>query len=605
MLSRLRWGRFSDRIKAALQVLTMLVGLLIAVGVATMAWQAHEAHGLAIDAFSVPPDLARDGLTGQVVASRFLDRLQDLQAATANSERPAESFQNDWGSEIKVEIPETGLTFSEFDKLLREKLGHVSHVSGEVLKTPTGIALTARIGDAPPQTFAGGPADIDTLAQKAAEAVFRASQPYRYADYLDQHGRTDEAFAVIADLAANGPPSERGWAYAKWALMDINDHGDIVSASAHSARGVGFGAGSDMVDRISIVAAAVWSGHDELNLRVSRTLDADAQRRLPDTSAVFYEETKLLARAWLQFSEPDFQGSAATWLRTTQLSGPSNFTSPPLGHAMAATAFALNHDVQAARAELRQVQEPDESAYMWSIAKGAFPAAPVYWIAAETGDWSAALADARHTDAWLAANKAQRPIYGLMQKAWIWPIEAMAAANTGDLKSAQALIDATPVDCYPCLRVRARIAVLAHDWPAAEHWFAEAARQAPSLPFAECEWGAMRLDRGDAPGAIAELTLARDKAPRFADPLELWGAALMREGDFAGAVAKFREADALAPHWGRNHLLWGEALMRLGRKSEAQAQWKAAAGWGCRHRTEHRSTSCARRPDRNEVLVLF
>ena len=562
VLSRLRWGRFGDRLKALLQLMTVLVGFGAMALIATMAWEAHEASGLAIDAFSVPPDLVRDGLTGQIAAGRFLDKLQALQAATANSERPAESFQNDWGTEIKVEIPETGLTFGEFEKLLREKLGHVSHVSGEVLKTPTGIALTARIEDAPPQTFTGGETDFDTLAQQAAEAVFHTSQPYRYADYLDQHGRAEEAFTVIKELAENGPPGERGWAYAKWALMDINDHGDAVSAEAHSGRGLGFGAGSDMVDRISVVAVAVWSGHEEANLAVSRTLYADSQHRLADTSAVFYEETKLLARAWMQFCEPDYKSSAATWETSTQLSGPTNFTSKPLGHAMAATALALNHDPAAARAELGLVHEPDETAYMWDIAKGAFPAAPAYWIAAETGDWPAALAHARRLDAWLGANKAQRPIYGLLQKVWIWPLEAMALARTGDLKGAQALIDATPPDCDLCLRTRAKIAALAQDWPAAERWFAEAARRTPSLPSADTEWAEMRLARGDVDGAIAKLTLAHQMAPRLADPLELWGEALMRKGDFAGAAGKFREADKLAPHWAKNHALLGQALAR-------------------------------------------
>ena len=72
----------------------------------------------------------------------------------------------------------------------------------------------------------------------------------------------------------------------------------------------------------------------------------------------------------------------------------------------------------------------------------------------------------------------------------------------------------------------------------------------------------MRLARGDVDGAIAKLTLAHQKAPRFADPLELWGEALMRKGDFAGAAGKFREADKLTPHWAKNHALLGQALAR-------------------------------------------
>ena len=573
-LAHLKVRRWKDRLSLALQTLGVIVGAALVVGVGVMAWQAHEDHGLVIDAFSVPPELARDGLTGEVAAGRFLDKLQALQTATA-SDRPDQSYQNNWGSEFKVEIPDTGLTFSEFEKLLREKLGHVSHVSGEVMKTPNGMAVTARFGTAPPQTFKGPSDDFDDLAQKAAEAVYRASQPYRYTEYLDQHGRSDEAFAVVSDLAANGPPSERGWAYSEWAIMDLNDHGDAATARLHASKGKGFGAGSDLSDGISLVNTEVWSGHEEADLSISRELDHEAQKRLPDTSRFFYVQNKLLGRAWLEFIRPDYSASAAVWLKTARDDG-LNFT--VLGPAMAATAYALDHDLVAARQAMAPLQGRDETSYMWNVAKGAFTALPDYWMAAEAGDWPAALADARAVDAWLESNKAMRPIFGLLQTVWIHPLEALAFARSGDHAAAQALIATTPVDCYLCLRVRGLIAAEAHDWPGAERWFAEAARQGPSLPFAFTDWGRMLLAKGDVDGAIAKLQIGHEKGPHFADPLEVWGEALASKGDFAGAAAKFAEADKYAPRWGRNHLRWGQALARLGRRDEAKAQWRTAAG---------------------------
>jgi hypothetical protein len=142
-----------------LRVATAVVGLAVVSGIALMVWDASRSSGLLIEPFSVPPELAARGLTGDVVAARFLDKLQAMQAATG-SDRPPSSFQNNWGSEIKVEIPETGLTFGELDKLLRDKFGHASHVSGEVFKTADGIAFTARLGNTPPQTFTGADATI-------------------------------------------------------------------------------------------------------------------------------------------------------------------------------------------------------------------------------------------------------------------------------------------------------------------------------------------------------------------------------------------------------------------------------------------------------------
>lgn len=575
VLCRLRWGRFSDRMKALLQVMTAVLGLAVVALVAGMAWQAHKAHGLVIEAFSVPPELAQTGLTGQVAASRFLDKLEALQVATANSDRPAESYESNWGSEFKVEIPDTGLTFSEFNKLLRERLGHVSHVTGEVTAAPEGIAITARTGDAPAQTFSGPAAQYDGLAEKAAEAVYRASQPYRYTEYLDQQGRVAEALQVISDLALSGPRSERGWAYSKWANIELNDLGDAASSRRYAGLALGYGAGSDLNDRISLVNVEVWSGHEEADLALSRKLDRDDQTRLPDTSEVFYSVNKLLGRAWLDFIEPDYQAAGRDWMQVSRQESNSHFVR--LGAAMAATADALGHDLPAARAAMSQGTGDTDPPLAWDIATSAFLALPGYWMPAELGRWPEALADARAMDAVLEAGKAKRPIYGLMQQVWIWPLEALALGRTGDTAGGAALIGKTPLDCYLCLRVRGFLAADQRDWPSAERWFAEATRQAPSVPLAYAEWGRMRLARGDAAGAIAVLAAAQAKGPRFADPLETWGEALMAYGDPGAAARKFETAARLAPNWGRNQLKWAEALGAAGSRTEARAHLRTAA----------------------------
>jgi hypothetical protein len=101
--------RFALRLRVGLQIFLVLVATVVGIGVLIMIRDAMEDHGLVVEAFSVPPDLARDGLTGEVVATRFLDKLQAMQIATT-SERPADSYQYNWGSDIKVEIPETGLS---------------------------------------------------------------------------------------------------------------------------------------------------------------------------------------------------------------------------------------------------------------------------------------------------------------------------------------------------------------------------------------------------------------------------------------------------------------------------------------------------------------
>ncbi|MGH2929496.1 MAG: hypothetical protein ACRDL8_14940, partial [Solirubrobacteraceae bacterium] len=191
MLSRLRLGRWKDRVTLALQAMTALVGLALAAAVAVMAWQAHEDRGLSIAPFSVPPDLAARGLTGQVVASRILDRLSQLQAETVSG-RPASSYANDWGDAIKVEIPDTGVSIGELNRYLREWLGSETRVTGEIVRSGAGMQVTARAGDLAGRTLEGPEPNLDGLIAQAAEAVYAQTQPYRYAVYLASHGRQAE-----------------------------------------------------------------------------------------------------------------------------------------------------------------------------------------------------------------------------------------------------------------------------------------------------------------------------------------------------------------------------------------------------------------------------
>ncbi|HEX3846226.1 MAG TPA: hypothetical protein VHV81_02515 [Steroidobacteraceae bacterium] len=574
-LTHLRVRRWKDRFSLSLQLLAFVVGAAAGAALLGMAWKAHENHGLIINAFAVPPELAAEGLTGGVIAQRFLDRLNALQAAT-ESDRPATTFQNNWGEEIKLEIPETGLKLAELEKFLRDRLGNASYVNGEVYKSEKGFALTARLGDMPPRTFEGGRGDIDSLEQQAAEAVYRFSQPYRYASYLEQHGRPEESVRVLSDLATKGPRSERGWAYALWSTFEVNDFGDAASGRALGKQALGFGEASTERADIALISVEVWSGHDEQALLYSKDLDPRAHELFSEITQAYYEQNRLVSSAWLASLIGDLKRSAADWLqvsRTPEYQGLAR-----LSYALASTELSLNHDPKAARAAMEPLQNADDASFLEADAINAFLGLPAYWQAMAREDWKAAVTDARAADTWLEAHRSKLPVTALMQAVWIRPLEALATAKAGDGPGAKALIETTPGDCYLCLRVRGQIAADSSDWPAAERWFAEAALIGPSLPFAFTDWGRERLAHGDVEGALAVLERAHRAGPQFADPLELAGEALMRKGDWDRAAERFHAAAELSPAWGRNHLKWGESLLRSDHARQGRTHLALARG---------------------------
>jgi tetratricopeptide (TPR) repeat protein len=544
----LRLRFFGDRLRIGLQLLGIVAGLAVVLVVAAAAWSAHQDHGVVIEAFSVPPDLAARGQTGQVVASQLLDRLAGLQAKTVTG-RPASSYANDWGGDIKVEIPETGVSIGELNRYLRQWLGAETRITGEVVRTPAGLALTARAGANPGATFQAADADLDSLIQRSAEAIYRQTQPYRYAVYLASQGRTDEAIAAYANLARNGDAEDQAWAYTGWGTL-LLQRGDNREALAKATKAL------ELDPRIDPAYPVKALAFGNLGRREGVFAEANAQLRLlesgrakgisPKAASIMREYLK---GAGLPIYLGDYQSGIATLSRL-----PETFDFEGAGAMYSfrgdlLTALYNSHDISAARRVLAGGPGPDPLTIAFAL-----------------DDWSSAL---RLIELEVAKTPENAPTQAG---------RAYVLARLRRLAEAEAAVAATPLDCTQCLLVRGLIRGRDGDRQGADRWFAEAARRMDALPDAYYSWGQSLLEQGDLDGAIAKLREAHRRAPHHPDVLAQWGEALMRKGDYAGAAAKFAQADKGAPRWGRNHLRWGEALLRMGRYAEARAQFEAANG---------------------------
>jgi len=82
LLADLKLRRFTDRLKAAMQVFVALIALVLGLGFAVMITDAFSSRSVVVHAFKAPSALAARGFTGDVVASGVLDDLQRPQDAT-------------------------------------------------------------------------------------------------------------------------------------------------------------------------------------------------------------------------------------------------------------------------------------------------------------------------------------------------------------------------------------------------------------------------------------------------------------------------------------------------------------------------------------------
>ncbi len=228
-LSDMRLKRLSDGLKVAFEVSLAFVGLLFAISLGAAIWTAARADSVVVDAFSGPPDLAAKGLTGEVLASSLLDNLTLIQSQT-RSAQTKRGLRDAWSGDIKLEVPETGVSIGEMMRFLRAWLGRETHISGDLVETPDGLSLTVRGAGILPKTFTGPPADLGKLVTQAAEYVYGQAEPYIFSSYLQSNGRDAEAIAFIPSVYQSSRPVEQPYLLNAWGigLLDVGRPRDAL-----------------------------------------------------------------------------------------------------------------------------------------------------------------------------------------------------------------------------------------------------------------------------------------------------------------------------------------------------------------------------------------
>lgn len=554
------WQVATERAAFALKFLTAVVGVVAAVVVAAVLISASHYRGLTIQPFSVPPELEARGLNGSAVATRVLDKLTALQAGTVSLRAP-NSYANSWGDSVEVEIPQMGVSAGELWKFLRSWLGEEVKITGEIVRLDAGLQITARAGGQAAPPLVGTEAELEALLDRAAEAIFAETQPYRYAVYLGRNDRLDEAMAAFERLAMTGDETDRKWALAGWSLylQLTNLEASIAKAQAALRIDPDFGLARANLSGVLGQMGRVEEAYQQQRLSVRSLRNDD------DLNSEFAEGFIVELEGRTFSMAHDHTSAAAKYEAASAYDGRSE------------RGAALEYGFQ-----LAQLHEFDRGraivAAMPPETGGEGPTRLQYyenyacWL---REDWACFAAS---MDAVLAAPDASNAIMRRLWLAQSAPDIAYGRARIGDLAGAEALIAQTPSNSYLAVTARGMIAALKGDVAASERWFAEAVRLAPSFADAHQAWGRARLERGDRAGAVVQLAQAAAKAPQWADPLKYQGDALLMGGDARGAVRKYAVAAKRAPRWGGLHLAWGRALEAQGRRDEAGVKYQAALG---------------------------
>jgi tetratricopeptide (TPR) repeat protein len=567
-LSHLRFRRFGDYAKAAMEAAVALLIAALVAGFGALIWQARSAHGLVVESFHTPPDLAVRGLDGTVLAQHAIDDLNSMVTKSAVlSYRAADDIGGNWGDDSKVEIPETGVSIGELARSLRGWLGHETRLTGEIYRDGDRIIIQLRAGTNAPVIVSGAERDLDALIAHAAEGVFAQTQPFLYQLYLGAVGRPQEALTLARDMALNGSAQDRPWGYASWSnsLQTLGDYRQAV-LRANQALALD----PDNPQAFSDLFLQEWGlGHLEATMTAGKNLVATLSRGRSDFSPLMLGDGKLALQQGIEELNGSWRDSITHDEIMEQFTiYQFNRTIPPL----MVMDYGQIYDATTARQLMRGLPQWDDKKTTAQFAIMG-PELPVFMMLAADDDWAAAAKDLEDVDRYTL------PLHTVddVRHSLIWPWLAYSWARTGQIAKARALIAETPLDCSLCLRLRGRIAELNGEPRAATNWYARADADAPSYPFALTDWGTMLLRHGDIDSAIAKFEEANRRVPHFADAIELWGEALMQQNRSDLALAKFAEAAKYAPNWGRLHLEWGRAFLWSGDSNPAHKQFALAA----------------------------
>ncbi len=577
-LSHLRWRRFNDQMKGAMQIMIVALGVLVVAGFVWAIWSASETDGLVVDSFSVPPAYAQAGLSGDVVADDMTAKIAAIRDfANDNSLARSADVSEDHSRDVKVEIPATGVSLAEAWNYLKLWFGHERHLTGNVRTRADGsLVLTVSLGAADSFTYTGK--DLDALEQKAAEQVFADVDPVNIVLYLNGKGRRAEMLAAARkNIALSHGNVDLGESYALYGNMLRYATGDVRRSLELSQLAIRLDPKA-IPQHMETLNSSRLLGHDEEVLQQTREIvplkreDNVGSWRNPSSVGFLY--VKQLGAVWGDRETGDFSD-----LSRLPLLYEYSASEALLMHA---EAEALSHNPKSADSLIASaiVTARALAGAAEQLDPEDVPSARTLADAARQ-DWQAAASDAQALfDSWKQDQNYGASFDALAAMTQAAPLLAQAQARCGDFAKAWTTIKLTPRDCYNCVRARGDIAALQKTWSVAAYWFADAVKQAPSIPFAYADWGAMLLAKGDYDGAIAKFALAHQKGPHFADPLEMWGEALIAKNRSDLALAKFEEANKYAPNWNRLHLKWGEALFWSGDKAGAKAQFATAAPLG-------------------------
>jgi len=192
--------------------------MIIVAIVFTIVWLVYKElnkDSVIIEAFQVPMELEKNNLTGQAIANKLIDQIENIKANADTSFKKFDVTTVYYDTQLEMVIPGSGISLKSLMNNVKNFLGkNQTRISGEVLLNKK-LFLTIRVKGEPSKTFSGELDDLDSLLADAAKYILKYTHPYLLAYYLyyNYSENKQEALEMIKYSLSHPPYDDDALAY--------------------------------------------------------------------------------------------------------------------------------------------------------------------------------------------------------------------------------------------------------------------------------------------------------------------------------------------------------------------------------------------------------
>ncbi|MGH8398457.1 MAG: tetratricopeptide repeat protein [Gammaproteobacteria bacterium] len=556
---QLRSQRQHDRLRSVYQGVLSLIFLGILGIIIYAVISAATDQSVVVNQFQVPPSFVAAGNSGTVVASAFLDRLNDLQASARNSQS-ALALQDAWSNNIQLQVPDVHVSLGDIRRTLHQWLGHQIQINGALVEQGTQIMLTVRGTGFPAKTFIGAPDALPSLINSAADYVYGQAEPYQFATQLEISGQDTQALAVVQAAFPTASAKNKAWLLNAWgnALGDLNQY----TPAADKYREAIHLNPKFWIAYTNLESVQMYMGEEEAAYQTGVNLERHAHRG-----------------SWFAAHVDTADYEYADYLRMDLPALHAELVADEAAHGGVGTNVAPDPPTDAEM--LARMHADRQASFILQSTPGAgsdhFVVAATNYVqglmALNRRDYPTAASALETTASMITQYPVLQSDFNSPPACYLGLAEEMAGHP--DKADAAIVKGGHYVDCY---RFKADIAAHRGNWKQAQQDYQAAVNLAPSLPMAYQSWGLALLQRGDYKGAMEKFQQANQRGLHWCDPLKYWGDALAAQGNYKAAIQKYVEAAKYTPGWGALELAWGQALDNLGNHQDALNHYQTARG---------------------------